>query len=30
MTPTSKQTATDTARFPDRFDQDELAIIRRA
>jgi protein-L-isoaspartate(D-aspartate) O-methyltransferase len=30
MTPTSKQTATHTARFSDRMDQAELAIVRRA
>src|SRR5947207_1539339 len=30
MTPTSRQTATYTARVPDRMEQEELAIVRRA
>ena len=30
MTPTSEQVAAHTARFPDRMEEGELAIVRRA
>ena len=30
MTPISEQVATQTARFPDRMEEGELAIVRRA